>query len=547
MARPREPLDPALPACLADPSAYPDDASAAAGIEQIQTHLSYVFLTGERVYKVRKSVDVGFISFLEREARNRDCLRELHLNRRLSPDVYLGIAPLVPAGDGFVVGAVDPVRDPATSELPAREHCVVMRRIAAGRDASTLLDTGVLQPEWLERLADRIADFHAHQGLGRPSPFSQAEWRERIWKPVVANFDSLDAQLPDTLRPSDLESLRARAGEEFERLAPAFEARRCAGRAVDAHGDLHLEHVWFERDDGKPVVIDCLEFDDALRRIDAASEVAFLAMDLGFRGRADLGERWLGAYAAASDDFHLYTVVDFFASYRAAVRAKVEAIAALDVRIPSAQRRRSAELARDRVLYADRALDARTAGSVHLVGGVIGAGKSSAARVLAEAIGAVVISSDRVRKDDYLARGQPGEGAAWESGSYTPAARDRIYDAVLERAEAVIGSGRPVVLDASWSSAERRARARAWAAALSARSVFVEVRCGREETLRRLEERSRRGSDASEAGAELYDRFAAAFDPIGSGEWPLADRFTVHTDSARWRWALRERGARPKT
>ncbi len=536
---PNEPLDPALPADLATSSAYPGDPSAADGVTEVQTHLSYVFLTGERVYKLKKSIDVGFASFLTQHARNENCVRELTLNRRLSPDVYLGVARVErELGGTYRVGDVDPA--PA-AVLPAGEHCLVMRRLPSGRDAGTLLDSDSLPPAWLEATARRIAAFHAQQRLGTPSPFTPEAWRDRIREPVEANFTSLEANRNQAVLDPDLEALRTRARGAFDRSLPSFEARRLAGRAVDGHGDLHLEHVWFEGDDATAHIIDCLEFDDELRRVDAASEVAFLAMDLGFRGRRDLAERWLSAYADAADDFHLYTVVDYFESYRAAVRAKVETIASRDPRIPEAERRAAAVRARERVAFATAALEERPAGRLYLVGGLIGAGKSSVARILAEATQGVVISSDRVRQHDAQARSQGGADGGFAAGRYAPAARERIYDEMLLRAHAVVASGRPAVLDASWASARTRERVRRWALEQGSQSVFVEARCGKQETLARLARRQREGRDASEAGPEIYDRFAASFDDVRDGEWPAAQHWTIHTDDASWRGALDDR------
>jgi len=524
-----QPVDVGVPAALAKPAAYPHDPGAAQGVTEIQTHLSWVFLTRERVYKVRKSVDLGFVSFLSREERNADCVREVHLNRRLAPDVYLGVAPIERRGDGFAVGEIDP--EPGT--LPPLEHCVVMRRLPDGRDASTLVDAGALQPAWLDRVAVKLGEFHATHGLGRPSPFSPEQWRAAIWGPVEANCDSLVESGCPTVSTRDVEALRARSRAVFDRLAPRFEARRADGRAVDAHGDLHLEHVWFETDDAEPVVIDCLEFSSALRHIDAASELAFLAMDLGFRGHTDLGDRFLARYAAASDDYDLYSVVDFFISYRSGVRGKVEAIASQDARIHVEQRERSARLAAERVAFAMRVLEGRSPGCVFLVGGIIGSGKSTVARALADLNSAAIVASDRVRLsiDDGTAS---AAGADWQQGRYAPEATGRVYEEMLVRAVAVVQSGRPVILDASWADAARRARARAWAAEQGAETVFVEVRCGRDETLVRLARRQREGTDPSEAGPELYDAFVASFEPVEEGEWAGDRHWQLETDRASW-------------
>ena len=534
-----ETLDSQIPQALAQAAAYPDDRSAEAGIDVIQTHISWVFLTGDRVYKLKKSVDVGFVSFTTLHARNGDCETEVALNRRLAPDLYLGVAPIEPAGEaGFRVGPIDP----SGRATGPGEHCVVMRRLPPGRDAETLLARGALPARWLGAAAEQLAAFHAEHGLGRPAPFSAAAWRDRIRKPVLANFDALlanrSAHLSPHLSEAEIEELRAAAIERFDGLHDEFEARRLAGRAVDGHGDLHLQHVWFERDDGVPIVIDCLEFSDDLRRVDAASEVAFLAMDLAYRGYASHAEHWLARYAEAADDADLYRVVDFFVSYRAAVRAKVAAIESCDAGIPPADRERHAQDARDRVAFARDALRPRAPGALILVGGLIGSGKSTVARLLAEQHGGVVLSSDAIRRNDPVAQAAETDPSSWQQGRYAPEAISRIYDAIASRAEAIVGAGRTAILDASWSRAELRARARGWAAKWGATCSYVEARCGRDETLARLEKRKREGRDASEAGPEIYDAFASAWEPVEDGEWAAPLRSVVHTDRPDWRDTL---------
>ena len=381
---------------LAAPGAYPDDASAARGVEPLQTHLSHVFLTGRRVYKFRKAVDLGFVCFTSRGERNADCLREVALNRRLAPDVYLGVAPLLHSP--VRIGTVGEELTRAPDGAGDAEHCVVMRRLPSGRDALTLLGRGELSSAQLERAAACVARFHDRHGLGTPAPFGAEEWRQRCIGPSDDNLLLLAKAPADRLARDALAELAAGTRRFAQRHADRFERRRLAGRAVDAHGDLHLQHLWYERDDADPIAIDCLEFSEALRRIDAAAEVAFPAMDLRYRGAAPLAERFLRVYARERDDFDLYAVVDFFASYRAAVRAKVASVAAADAAIDPAQRARASESARGHLELAVRMLEARKPGALVLVGGIVGTGKSTAAAELADAAGAVVIASDRVRK-----------------------------------------------------------------------------------------------------------------------------------------------------
>jgi len=158
-----EPIDPLILRSLTQATAYPDDASAASGIEQVQTHISNLFLTRDRVYKLRKAVDPGFLDFTTRSERNADCVREVQLNRRLAPNVYLGVAPLEHSSEGFVVGKLD--ASPTCTMMSDVEHCVVMRRLPAGRDALSLLSAGQLSARHIDAMAERIAHFHLENRL----------------------------------------------------------------------------------------------------------------------------------------------------------------------------------------------------------------------------------------------------------------------------------------------------------------------------------------------------------------------------------------------
>jgi len=519
-------------AALARPEAYPGDPSAAAGVEWVQTHLSHVYLTGERVYKFRKPVRLGFVDFSARAERDADCLREVALNRRLAPDVYHGVAAL---GGRATAPRVGPARE---ALAPGAEHCVVMRRLPAGRDALSLLEGGALGAAEIDALAELVARFHGENGLGRPAPFSPADWLARCSEPAEANFKSLAEAPAEAAPPEHLAAARERTRAFVDAHADRFERRRGEGRAVDGHGDLHLQHAWFEHAGAPPLVIDCLEFAERLRRIDAAAEVAFPAMDLAYRGHPALAERFLRSYARASDDFGLYAVVDYFVAYRAGVRAKVAALAARDPGIDSAQRRAAAASAARHLALAAEALAPRPPRALVLTAGVVGTGKSTAAARLADGLGGVVIASDRVRKRLLGLAPDEHASAGWNAGAYAPEAVARTYAALLERARPVLASGRPVILDATFARRARRDEARALAAELGCPVFLVETTADRENTLARLERRRAAGHDPSDAGPEAYAPSVRSFEP--PEEWPADRRATVRSDHEGWLDALDE-------
>ena len=516
---------------LAEPAAYPLDPGAAAGVSTVQTHISHVFLTESRVYKLRKAIDLGFLDFSTRPVRNDDCLREVVLNCRLTPNVYLGLAPLAIAGSDVRVGTVE-----ESVSHPELEHCVVMRRLPRRRDAVSLIERGAFGPREVDLIAQAIVRFHQHCTLGRPAPFSSTDWLSAITGPVEDNFVPMAGVLDD----AQVDRLAGMARTFLRTHQDEFEKRRREGRAVDGHGDLHLAHVWFETDGGEPLFIDCIEFSDRLRYIDAASEVAFMAMDLRYRGRADLAERFLRRYARESDDFQLYSVVDYFLSYRSAVRAKVAAIAVGEGELPATQREAARESARRHLDLATKALETRRSGAVVLMTGVVGTGKSTAAEAIADGLeSAAVISSDPVRKRLAGLKASDHASAPVDSGIYSEEVTRHVYAGLQERAEPVAASGRVAVLDATFSRPDQRAVAVEFARARGLPIVIIETRASKDCAIRRLAGRAGRADDPSDAGPDFYAESVARFAPV---EEPApGTHIVVDTESPSWTHELQKR------
>ncbi|MFI5320669.1 MAG: AAA family ATPase, partial [Myxococcota bacterium] len=416
--------------------------------------------------------------------------------------------------------------------LPGCEHAVVMRRLPDGCDALSLLERGALGAGEIDAVAARMAQFHAEHGLGAPAPFAAAAWIERVASPMRGNLAGLrEAACAGVIAEREVAQLAAATEETIVVLGEALERRRREGRAVDGHGDLHLQHIWFEPvAAGAPQLslIDCIEFSDELRQIDAASEVAFLAMDLAYRGAPSLSERFLRKYAAQCDDFGLYDVVDGFAAYRAAVRAKVAALAARDGAIAAEQRARAAESVARHVALARELLRRAPPAALIVVCGSVGTGKSTLAEQIADLGGGAVISSDRTRK--ALAGLGPTSRAHARAGAplYEDAMTERVYAGLLERAEPVVRSGRAAVLDATFARAGQRAAALRLASKLGARALLVQATCSEPVARERVAQRAARGGDPSDAGPELVAPSRARFEP--PSEWPREAAIEVATD-----------------
>ena len=514
-----------------------------------ETHISVLFFTGDRVYKLKKPIRTAFLDFSSPEARRQACLREVELNRRLAPDVYLGVADVMgPRGSG------DPPGTPC-------DHLVVMRRMPPERRLSTLVssaasgdpegaagpagEAGAVVPVGaegaggaggtpqsagpaaaagsegpasvdvcLEQVARVVAGFHA---TAATSPEISAEGRRDAvrarWEANVAEMEPYVGLLPD---PGVHDRIVQLARAYLAGREPLFDRRIHQGRIRDGHGDLLADDVFCL---DAPRILDCLEFDDRLRYVDVLDDVSFLAMDLERLGGPGPARRFLDAYRNATGDDAPESLLHHYMAYRAHVRAKVACL-----RHEQGDEQALGEAAHLLEL-ASRHLQAGRVALV-LVGGLPGTGTSTLARMLADAHGWTVIRSDEVRRERAcppLAVPPPDEppeepaGASYGEGRYAPGAVEATYRALLGRARAALGMGVPVVLDASWTSAHRRSEAAELARDTFARLVALRCTVAAGVAAARIATRQQRGGDPSEATPDVARGMAADADP-----WPEA-------------------------
>ncbi len=492
-----EPAD--LIAALSDPGAYPHPVDR---VIVHQTHISAVFLAGDHVYKIKKPVDLGFLDFTSLERRRHFCEEEVRLNRRLAPGVYRGVVPVVRSPGGLRVnGRGEPV-----------EWAVWMDRLPDDATLLRRLGRGEVGPDELRVLARRLAGFH-RDADGGPAV---ARWAR--WDVVAANARDNLAAARDQVGHAVEGPVVARLSHHTDRLLTALrdrvEARAAAGMARDTHGDLHLDHVYRFPDRPEPddwVIVDCIEFNERFRCADPVADIAFLAMDLRYRGRPDLADAFSDAYLDEADDAGGADLLPLYTSYRAAVRAKVDGIASRETEIPPDQR--AALLASSRAHWLMALALAAPPGdrpAVVAVSGLPGTGKSTVARHLARAHGFLVLSSDRVRKElagldpEHRAGAPPGEGI------YAPGWTTRTYDALFDRAIEVVRRGARVVLDATFGDEGHRRRLADLALELGVPSAVLVCSVPDEVALARIA--ARRG-DASDADAAVYRHLARGWHP----------------------------------
>ena len=485
---------------LSRPEAYGEHE--AGPVEVIATHISWVFRMPTEVFKVKRPVDLGFLDFRTIEARRRACDAELILNQRLAPAVYLDVVPIHRDAQG---------RHALKGDGQVVDWAVRMVRLPDLERADALLARGELGGGEIDRLATKLAEFHS--SVRCDAETARHGQPDAIQGNVEENFAATRAWGDRYLTEHD-----ARAVERFQRdflrgHVELLERRAREKHVRDGHGDLRLEHVYVDaRRDIR--VIDCIEFNERFRFADVCADLAFLAMDLSWHGRSDLAERLLARYAQATDDYDLYAVVDFYESYRAYVRGKIAGMMAADPDAPDEARARGAEEARRYFLLALVA-DRRPVVSpvVVAVGGMIASGKSTVADALGLALGAPVIDADRTRKHLLgVAPEHPVHDRAWE-GAYGLGVTNRVYDEVLRRADVVLASGRPVVLDASFRAAGQRDAARALAERHNVPFHFVECMASEEVCRDRLHRRAA-GGGVSDGRLAIFDEFRARYEDV---------------------------------
>ncbi|MDT0469701.1 MULTISPECIES: bifunctional aminoglycoside phosphotransferase/ATP-binding protein [Streptomyces] len=432
-----------------------------------ETHTAIVFFVGDRAYKVKKPVDLGFLDYSTAAARRGACEREMALNRRFSPDVYLGLGE---------------IRSP---DMKAPEPLVVMRRMPADRRLSLLVREGTAIDDDLRAVARQLATCHA--GAPRNREVDEQGTREALSSRWQDSFAQVRALTDDGLVPDGVEEIERLVRRYLAGRKQLFDIRIEEGRIVDGHGDLLAEDV-FCLDDG-PRILDCLEFDDHLRYVDGLDDAAFLAMDLEQLGAPEAAAFFLAQYSEYSGDPAPPSLWHHYIAYRAFVRAKVSLIQAR-------QGAAGAEAASRRlVTTALRHLRASAVG-VTLVGGVPGSGKSTLSGALADRLGVTLLSSDRLRKELAGIPAEQSAAAGYGEGLYTAEWTARTYESLLDRASTLLSCGESVVLDATWSDVGQREAAVRMAERTSANLVALHCQVPGEVSAARLTTRAPGISDA---------------------------------------------------
>ena len=485
------------------------DALASSGVlggatatAKLETHISFVLLTGTYAYKIKKAVDFEFLDFTTLAARRLFCEEELRLNRRLAPELYLEVVPITGSVDAPRLGG------------PGRtlEYAVKMREFPQDALASRLLAAGLLGPADIDRLAARVASFHSAIAIATPDGVFGAP--DDILRLAQRNFEALAPLLTASQERSELEELRAWTEGEHAACRDAFLRRRQLRFVRECHGDLHLNNI--ARIDGEIVIFDGIEFNEAMRWIDVMSEIAFTVMDLEDRGRPDLAHRFLNAYLERTGDYAGLAVLPFYLAYRALVRAKIAGLRAAQIGAGAAG---SAALTESHgYLRLARHYAEPRRPALIITCGLSGSGKTALSQVLLETIGAVRVRSDVERKRLHGVAATARSEVDIAQGLYSPAASEATYDRLRALARDILSAGRIAIVDATFLRQADRESFRMLARDLAVPFVIVAFEA-EDGTLReRITRRRGEGFDASDADLAVLAHQIATREPLTTAE-----------------------------
>ena len=504
---------PPLIAAMLRPDFY---AHRPAEVTLVQSHISYVLLAGERVYKVKKPVRFTFLDFSTLERRRHFCHEEVRLNRRLAPDVYLGVLA-VRADDGIYRLTHD-------GDAAALEYVIEMRRLPAARMLDQLLERNAVTPAMIDGIADRLADFHRQADAG-PAVTANGD-AANVAAVLEDNYANARQFRDVTISARDDDAIQRFSRRFLQTHADLFRQRQVQQRIRDCHGDLHSEHICCS----DPLVIfDCIEFNAQFRYCDVASEMAFLAMDLDYHERSDMAVQLINRYAASAHDPDLPPLVPFYACYRAYVRGKVDSLKVLEPEVTAREREAARESARRHFALAYRYTWAYSPALV-VIAGLSGTGKSAVAAALHARIGFVHINSDMVRKRlAGVPVDAPARPSAYDAGIYAPELSVRTYQTMLDEAASALAAGRGTILDATFQLRTGRDAARALAQRHGVPFLLVECRCEEAEVRRRLQRRVEKGRGASDADWNVYVEQRRRFEAVAADE--EADHLVLDTEA----------------
>ena len=450
----------------------------------IETHISWVLLTGDYAYKIKKPVDLGFLDFSTLEKRRIYCQEELRLNQRLAPQIYLEVVALTGT----------PQQPAINGPGAAFEYAVKMQQFAQAAQMDRMLARGELTLQHMDQLAQRIAQFHAAIAVATADSIQGTP--TNIRDPVAENFSQIGALITSSADKALLQQLEQWCDTEFQRRRQDFLRRKQDGFIRECHGDMHLRNIAV--DTTGIIIFDCIEFSDNLRWNDVMSEIAFVVMDLHDRQQPAMAARFLNRYLEVTGDYAGLSVLRYYLVYRALVRAKVDCIRAHQPGIAAAEQQQILQEFHGYLALAQRYLQPPQP-YLAITHGLSGAGKTYYTQALLESANLVRLRSDIERKRLFGLTATAASGSSVQDGIYTPSASQQTYARLQRLAALLLDCGWPVIVDATFIHARDREAFACLAQQQQLPFVILNFLASTTTLRQRIQSRSAQQADASEA------------------------------------------------
>ena len=463
-------------------------------ITLIETHISWVILTGQFAYKIKKPVNFGFLDFSTLEKRQRYCEAEIQLNKKLAPEIYLDVVPITgDENNARIDGAGETI-----------EYAVKMLEFPQDHQLDKVLAAGKLKLKHMRLLANRVATFHENTEIIKNTNYGSPE---TIYAVAKENFTQILEHLDSSLDKGslqkqarrDIEALDAWTRQYYNDLKSLMQQRKEDGYIRACHGDMHLRNIAVLHDD--IVIFDCIEFNDSLRCIDVMSEVAFVVMDLQFRGLDGFAMYFLNYYLAKTGDYSGLKLLKFYLTYRAIVRAKVDILQA-------EQSVNATDLVSEYNAYMDLAKKYTQASATKLLitYGVSGTGKSTFTEGLLQYLPAIRLRSDVERKRLHNIDALSPSHSTLEGGIYSAESSEKTYEYLYTSAENILKAGWNVIVDATFLKKSQRTKFLQLAEKLSTEFIVLSFSVPESELRKRIIARDKARNDASEANLAVLEQ-----------------------------------------
>ncbi|MFW6014668.1 MAG: AAA family ATPase [Candidatus Nanoarchaeia archaeon] len=451
-------------------------------IEQKQTHISHVFLTDEYAYKVKKSVDFGFLDFTSLEKRKFYCEEEIRLNKRLSPDIYEGVVPITKNG---VEASGEPL-----------EYAVKMKRLPEEKIMAKLLNKYEVGYKDIKEMALLLAKFY--KNAARSKEIDRFATTEAMKKNTDQNFEQTKDY--DVFDKEKYEFIK-KATNEFYKKDYLFNERIKEEKIAECHGDLHSGNIFLLPE---IKIFDCVEFNKGFRYSDVANDIAFLAMDLDKQRQEALSKYLISKYVDITGDYTLYAVLDFYKCYRAFIRAKINAFMLDDNNIDKGEKEKIREECKDYLedAYHYAIIFSNQKPAVIISCGLTATGKSRWLRIASDIVNSPVLRTDEIRREVFNLTGNEEKDDDYRKEYYNEKARQKVYDKMFSKAKKILSLGGKVSLDASFISKNNREEVKALAEKYNAEFIIINTNAKEETVKERLKQRQMQKDNISDADFE---------------------------------------------